>query len=81
MDDITVAGAVILLVCIWCGVIRLAGRLRPPQWHASAVWCARMKCMSLIETAPPPGKEKNPPAICYCLFWPEFHDCDQRCIH
>ena len=81
MDDSTAAGVVILLGLIWYGVIRLAGRLRPPLWHASVVWCARMKCISLIETGPPPGKEKNPPAICYCLFWPELHDCDQRCIH
>jgi hypothetical protein len=38
MDDIAAAGAVILLVFIWYGVIRFAGRLRPPQWHASVVW-------------------------------------------
>ena len=81
MDDSVAAGAVILLVFIWYGVIRLAGHLRPPQWHAIVVWCARMKCMSLIETAPPPGKEKTPPTICHCLLWPELHDCDQRCIH
>ncbi len=81
MDDSTAAGLAILLVFIWYGVIRLAGRLRPPQWQASVVWCARIKCMSLIETAPPRGKEKNPPAICHCLLWPELHDCDQRCIH
>jgi hypothetical protein len=38
MDDIAAAGAVILLVFIWYGVNRFAGRLRPPQWHASVVW-------------------------------------------
>ncbi len=81
MDDSVAAGAVILLVFIWYGVIRLAGRLRPPQWQAIVVWCARMKCMSLIETAPPGGNDKRPLAVCRCLLWPELHNCDQRCIH
>ena len=80
MDDIAAAGAVIVLVVIWCGVIRLGGGLCPPQWHASVVWCARMKCMSLIETEPAEAKNKNSLAVWHCLLWPEIHDCDQRCI-
>jgi len=53
VDDVTVAGAVILFVLGWYGLIRLSGHFRPSQWQASVVWCARMKCMSLIETEPP----------------------------
>ena len=80
MDDITVAGAVILFVIGWYGFIRLSGHLRPSRWQASVVWCARMKCMSLIETEPPRGEEKNSLAVSHCLLWPQLHDCDQRCI-
>jgi hypothetical protein len=80
VDDITVAGAVILLILTWYGVIRLAGRLRPPQWQASMVWCARMKCMSLIETEQAQANDKSSLAICRCFLWPELRDCDQRCV-
>ena len=80
MDDSAAAGLAILLVFIWYGVIRLAGRLRPPQWQASVAWCARMKRMSLIETEPPRGEEKYSLNVSHCLLWPELHDCDQRCI-
>jgi len=67
MDDSAAAGLAILLVFIWYGVIRLAGRLRPPQWQAS-------------ETEPPRGEEKYSLNVSHCLLWPELHDCDQRCI-
>ena len=80
MGDITVAGAVILFVLGWYGLIRLAGHFRPSQWQESVVWCARKKCMSLIETEPPRGEEKNSRNVSNCLLWPELHHCDQRCI-
>ena len=80
MDDIAAIGAVILMVLGWYGLVRLAGHPVPSPWRESAVWCARMKCVSLIETAPPAGNEKRDLAVCRCLLWPEIHDCDQRCI-
>ncbi|HJX10630.1 MAG TPA: hypothetical protein VJ733_09020 [Candidatus Binatia bacterium] len=80
MDDITVGGAAVLFVIGWYGLIRLSGHFCPSQWRASVVWCARMKCMSLIETEPPQGEEKNSLTVSHCLLWPDLHDCDQRCI-
>lgn len=80
MDDITVAGAVILFILGWYGLIRASGHFRPSQWQTSVAWCARMKCMSLIETEPPRGEEKYSLNVSHCLLWPELHDCDQRCI-
>jgi hypothetical protein len=81
VDDITVAGAVILFVLGWYGLIRLSGHFRPSQWQASMVWCARMKCISLIDTEPARPEKKNSLTVSHCLLWPDLRDCDQRCIH
>ena len=80
MDDIAAIGAVILFILGWRGLIRLAGHADPSPWRESAVWCARMKCVSLIEITPPQGNEKSNPAVSRCLLWPAIHDCDQHCI-
>jgi len=81
VNEVAAAGLAILLVFIWCGLIRFAGRFRPARWQSIMVWCARMKCISLIEAEPVANKERKSAAVCHCLLWPELHDCDQRCIH
>jgi hypothetical protein len=80
VGDIAIAGAVILFAIGWYGLMQLAAHFHPSQRHASLVWCASVKCMSLIETEPSKSEEKSPPAVSSCLLWPQLHDCDQRCI-
>jgi hypothetical protein len=70
-----------LLLFIACGY----GGVKLGRWfwrsapNSSVRWCARMKCLSVVDTevtTTATGQSEN---VTDCLLWPELRDCDQRC--
>jgi hypothetical protein len=70
----------LFIVCGY-GVAKLGGWLRRSGPHSALVlWCARMKCLSVVDTEGTTSETGQSEKVTHCLLWPELKDCDQRCI-
>ena len=58
----------------WC-----AKRLKSHQ-ESWLVFCARMRCLSLVDTEPVTEGAARGLVVRHCLLWPTLKDCDQRCF-
>ena len=80
MLDYGLLYTVILFVIGGYGVVRLGGWFRRSDPHAALLWCARMKCLSVVDTEVITSETGQSEKVTHCLLWPELHGCDQRCI-
>lgn len=80
MLDFGLLYALILFIVGGYGVVKLIGWLRRSSPHSSVLWCARMKCFSVVDTEVTKSETGQSKKVVHCLLWPELHDCDQRCI-
>jgi hypothetical protein len=80
MNDFTLTIGALLFIFGWYGLSKIVGRWSRRTEKLRVVWCGRLKTFSLVETKPAPNDKGNDPEVDRCLLWPEFHDCDQRCI-
>lgn len=71
-----------LIVFILCGygVAKLSPRFRRSGARSLVLWCARMKCMTLVDTEMSDSEAGQSEKVTHCLLWPELKDCDQRCV-
>jgi len=76
--DLTIGALMFILG--WYGLSKLVGRLSRGLQSSRLVWCSRVKTFSLVKIAPGRGNGGAPGKVHACLLWPEFQDCDRRCI-
>lgn len=72
--------ALILLIVGGYGVVKLGLWFRRSGASSSLLWCARMRCFTIVDTevnTSDTGQSKN---VTRCLLWPELKNCDQRCV-
>jgi hypothetical protein len=79
MNELTFAVGVILFLCGWYGMSKVAGRWLRRLQDSRVVWCAKMKTFSLVEPKIPSAKRGTGGEIGHCLLWPQYRDCD-HCI-
>jgi hypothetical protein len=79
MNDTAFAVAAILFLLSWYGVILVGRKLLRAYEKLQLVWCAEVGSFSFTETSPSLKGDVSV-AVKRCLLWPEFKDCDQRCV-
>jgi hypothetical protein len=72
--------ALLLFIACGHGVVKLGGWFRRSAPDSSARWCAKMKCLSVIDTGVTILETGQSKSLTRCLLWPDLHGCDQRCI-
>jgi hypothetical protein len=70
----------ILFVIGSYGVVKVCGWFRRSAPHSSLLWCARMKCLAVVDTEVTLSETDQSEKVTHCLLWPELQGCDQRCI-
>jgi len=80
MIDYGVPYALILFIVCGDGVVKLGGWRRRAAPRSSVLWCARMKCLSVVDTETTRSETGQSEKVTHCLLWPELQGCDQRCI-
>ncbi len=80
MFDYGMLYALILLVLSVYGIVKLSGWFLRSGPHSSLLWCARMRCLSVVDTEVSSSATGQSENVSHCLLWPELKDCDQRCI-
>ena len=80
MNELTLTIGALLFIFGWYGLSKIVGRWSRRLEKLRVVWCGQLKTFSLVETKPAPDDTGNNPEVRRCLLWPEYHDCDQRCI-
>lgn len=72
--------ALILFIVCGYGSVKLGGWFRRSRSQSSVLWCARMKCLSVVDTAVTKSETGQSETVTHCLLWPELQGCDQRCM-
>jgi len=80
MNELTLTVGVILFLCGWYGMSKVAGRWLRRLQNSQVVWCAKVKTLSLIEPKFSSANRRTDREIGHCSLWPEYRDCDRRCI-
>ena len=80
MLDYSLPYALILFIACGYGVVKLGGWFRRSGPRVSLLWCARMKCLSVVDTEVITAETGQSEKVTHCLLWPELRGCDQRCI-
>lgn len=72
----------VLILFIVCGygAAKLGVWFRRSGWHSSLLWCARMRCFSVVDTEVSNSETGRSETVSHCLLWPALKDCDQRCV-
>ena len=79
MNDLAMTIRSIAFLLGWYGVFLLLRRALMPLEKLRFVWCGEASGFSLVE--PYPGEDKSEvPTVKNCSRWPEYKDCEQRCI-
>jgi hypothetical protein len=81
MDNLNITIGAIFFILGWYGLSKIVGRLTRGLQKSRLVWCSRAKTFSLIETAAPQSGTTTKLEIRRCLLWPEYHNCNQSCLH
>ena len=72
----------VLVLFIICGYG--AAKLGVWAWRSRQrsllLWCARMKCFSIVDTEATSAETGQSSNVTHCLLWPELKECDQRCV-
>lgn len=79
LDQVLPNALILFIACGYEGV-KIGAWFRRSAPDSSVRWCAKMKCLSVVDTGVTlleTGESKN---LTRCLLWPELHGCDQRCI-
>jgi len=80
MFDPVLLYAPILFIACGYGAVKLGVWFRRSGRQSSLLWCARMKCFSVVDTEISNSKTGQSKTVIHCLLWPELKDCDQRCV-
>ena len=80
MLDLELTSALVLFIVGGYGVVKLAGWLWRSAPRSSVLWCARMKCFSVVDTEVTSAETAQSEKVTDCLLWPELRECDQRCV-
>ena len=81
MLDYALPYAPILFIVCGYGIVKLGGRFwRSGPRSSLLLWCARMKCLSVVDTESTNSETGQSKNVTHCLLWPELQGCDQRCI-
>jgi hypothetical protein len=79
LDDLLVYQPILFIVGSYC-IVKLGGRFWRSGPRSLVLWCARMKCLSVVDTEATTSETGQSENVTHCLLWPELHGCDQRCI-
>ena len=80
MNDLDLTIGALVFMLGWHGLSKIVAHLSRRLQQSRVVWCARIKTLSLVETEPERAQNRAQPTVRRCLLWPEYHDCDQRCV-
>lgn len=79
--EYTLAVTALLYIAGWFALTLLVRCLHRSPRQSRLVWCAAMKCFSLVELESGLQGKKTRRVVRRCLLWPELHDCAQRCVN
>ncbi len=79
LDDLLMYQPILFIVGGYC-IVKLGGWFWRSRSRALVLWCARMKCLSVVDTEGTTSETGQSEKVIHCLLWPELKDCDQRCI-
>ena len=80
MPDYVPPDALILFILCGYGVVKLGACCLRSCPRTSLLWCARMKCVSVVDTEVSNSETGRIETVTHCLLWPELKGCDQRCV-
>lgn len=79
LDDLSIYQPILLIIGGYC-IVKLGGWFWRSGPRSLVLWCARMKCVSVVDTEAIRSETGQSEKVTQCLLWPELHACDQRCI-
>ena len=79
LDPVLPYPLILFIVCGY-GAVKLDGWRRRSGSRSMVLWCARMKCLSVVDTEATTSETGRSENVTHCLLWPELHGCDQHCI-
>jgi len=79
LDDLLIFQPILFIVGGYC-IVKLGGWFLRSAPRSLVLWCARMKCLAVVDTEVTTSESGRSEKVIHCLLWPELHGCDQRCI-
>ena len=79
LDDLHPYALILFIICGY-GAAKLGVWFHRAGQHSSLLWCARMRCFSIVDTEVISAETSQSANVTHCLLWPDLKECDQRCV-